>query len=133
MTLLARRFTTTLVSALTLAALGSSIGCDNDSKVGVNANSGAGMTGATPGKQTLGPTGGEPALGNLGAGGAPPFGEPTGTGYATGDAAHGTGMGSGMLGYHGTGAAGTSAAVSDMHPAGEPPKGGGPQWVLPEQ
>ncbi len=66
------------------------------------------------------------------AGGAPTYGEATGTGFHTGDAPHSGGTGSGLMGFHGTGAYGTSAAISDTHPAGEPPKNA-PQWVLPEQ
>ncbi len=54
------------------------------------------------------------------AGGAPTFGDATGTGFHTGDAAHSGGQGSGLMGFHGTGALGTSAAISDMHHAERP-------------
>ena len=83
------------------------------------------MTGPT--QYHTGPNSGQ------GAGGAPPLGEYAGNGFSTGDSAHAGGTGSGLMGWHGTGAQGTSMAISDKHDAGELPKGGGPQWVLPEQ
>jgi hypothetical protein len=49
-------------------------------------------------------------------GGAPSFGSPSGMGLSTGDAAHSSGMGTGLMGFHGTGAAGTSGAISDRSP-----------------
>jgi len=55
-------------------------------------------------------------------GAAPTFGKPSGMGFSTGDAAHSDGQGSGLMGYHGTGAMGTSGAISDKHPAPEPEK-----------
>ncbi len=67
-----------------------------------------------------------------GAGGAPTFGDATGTGFHTGDAAHSGGTGSGLMGFHGTGALGTSAAISDMHTTEAPPKNA-PAFILPEQ
>jgi len=55
-------------------------------------------------------------------GAAPTYGTASGMGFSTGDAAHSSGQGSGMMGYHGTGAAGTSGAISDQHVVPEPPK-----------
>jgi hypothetical protein len=43
-------------------------------------------------------------------------------GFSTGDAAHSDGQGSGLMGYHGTGAMGTSGAISDKHEVPAPPK-----------
>jgi hypothetical protein len=54
-------------------------------------------------------------------GAAPTFGKASGMGFATGDAIHTDGQGSGMAGYHGTGAAGTAGTVTDTHPVGPPP------------
>ena len=54
-------------------------------------------------------------------GGAPTFGTPTGTGYSTGDAANSDGQGSGLMGYHDTGAAGTSGTITDTHELPPPP------------
>lgn len=56
------------------------------------------------------------------AGGAPTFGKPTGTGFSTGDAAH-TAQGSGLMGYHNTGAAGTSHTITDRVVAKDESKG----------
>ena len=47
-------------------------------------------------------------------GGAPTYGVPSGMGFYTGDAAQTGGMGSGLMGFHGTGSSGTSGAVSDI-------------------
>ncbi len=55
-------------------------------------------------------------------GGAPSFGQPTGTGFSTGDGIHSTGQGSGAMGYHSTGAAGTSNSITDTHPAEVDPR-----------
>jgi hypothetical protein len=41
-------------------------------------------------------------------------------GFSTGDAAHNDGSGSGLMGFHGTGAMGTSNAITDNHPAQAP-------------
>ncbi len=53
-------------------------------------------------------------------GGAPTYGTPSGMGFSTGDAAHTDAAGSGLMGFHGTGAMGTSAAITDNHPIGAP-------------
>ena len=109
------------------------IGCGKtDSTTATPANSGTGMTGIGPGQNITGPVGVAANDPGLGAGGAPTYGEATGTGFPTGDAAHAGGQGSGMMGFHGTGAQGTSAAISDMHTT-PPPDKNAPQWVLPEQ
>ncbi len=55
-------------------------------------------------------------------GAAPTYGTPSGMGFSTGDAAHSDGQGSGLMGYHGTGAMGTSGAISDKHEVPAPPK-----------
>ena len=47
-------------------------------------------------------------------GGAPTYGVPSGMGFYTGDAAQTGGMGSGLMGFNGTGSTGTSGAVSDI-------------------
>ena len=129
----------TLAATMTAAVVGG--GCRNSEGNSTSSSSSepSSQTKTASGAPTGEPTPAKPGYGNakddaanLGAGGAPTYGEPTGTGFPTGDAAHSGGQGSGLLGYHGTGAAGTSAAISDMHPAGDPPKGP-PQWVLPEQ
>jgi hypothetical protein len=52
--------------------------------------------------------------------GAPTYGQQSGMGFSTGDAAHCSGSGSGLAGYNGTGKAGTSSAITDMHPIGAP-------------
>ncbi len=54
-------------------------------------------------------------------GAAPTYGTPSGMGFSTGDAAHSDGQGSGLMGYHGTGAMGTSGAISDQHEVPPPP------------
>lgn len=64
-------------------------------------------------------------------GGAPNYGTPSGMGFSYGDAAHSDGQGSGLMGYHGTGAMGTSGAISDRHPVPEPPKNAATEPVLP--
>jgi hypothetical protein len=53
-------------------------------------------------------------------GGAPSYGTQSGMGFSTGDAAHNDGSGSGLMGFHGTGAMGTSNAITDNHPAQAP-------------
>ncbi len=119
-----------LGTALAAAAL---VGCDRtDSTTATPANTGTGMTGEGTGKQVTGPVGVGANADSQGAGGAPTYGEPTGTGFPSGDAAHSSGQGSGLMGFHGTGAMGTSAAVSDAHDAGKPAKDA-PALVLPEQ
>ena len=126
--------TTAIGTALLAAAAVVAVGCDKtNSTYATPPNSGTGMTGMGTDQQVTGPST-NPALAysTQGAGGAPTYGEPTGTGFYTLDAAHGSGTGSGMMGYHGTGAMGTSAAISDMHKTPPPPKNA-PQWVLPEQ
>jgi len=45
------------------------------------------------------------------AGGAPSYGQPSGMGLYSGDSMHGA-QGSGLMGYHGTGQAGTSSAIT---------------------
>jgi len=55
-------------------------------------------------------------------GAAPEYGTPSGMGFSTGDSAHSDGQGSGLMGYHGTGAMGTSGAISDKHAVPAPPK-----------
>jgi hypothetical protein len=113
------------------------IGCDRtNSTTATPANTGTGATGGTGanmGRQVTGPTadqvGAPPAPPWLSA---PTFGEATGTGFATGDAAHASGQGSGLMGYHGTGAMGTSFAISDDHKA-PPVAKNAPPFVLPEQ
>jgi hypothetical protein len=124
----ALRLTIGLGTALATAAL---VGCDRtESTSATPANTGTGMTGVGSGEQATGPTAAAPT--GQGAGGAPSFGEATGTGFPSGDAAHSGGQGSGLMGFHGTGYEGTSAAVSDMHPVG-PPAANAPAPVLPEQ
>jgi len=110
-------------------------GCGKtDSTTATPANTGTGMTGMGPGAQVTGPNNNDVAMGpnNGGAGGAPSYGDATGTGFYTGDAAHSGGQGSGLMGFHGTGAMGTSAAISDMHKTEAPAKDA-PVPVLPEQ
>ena len=63
-------------------------------------------------------------------GAAPTYGTASGMGFSTGDAAHSDGQGSGMMGYHGTGAAGTSGAITDQHEV-PPPPASTTQPVLP--
>ena len=46
-------------------------------------------------------------------GGPPVFGVATGTGFSTGDSDQAGGMGSGLEGFHGLGAAGTSGSITD--------------------
>ena len=46
--------------------------------------------------------------------GAPLYGEPSGIGYYTGDAAQTGGMGTGLMSFHGTGSAGTSGTLTDI-------------------
>jgi len=53
-------------------------------------------------------------------GAAPMYGQPSGMGFSTGDAIHTDGQGSGMAGYHGTGATGTLGTITDTHPAPAP-------------
>jgi hypothetical protein len=55
-------------------------------------------------------------------GGAPTFGQPSGTGFSTGDSIHSTGQGSGAMGYNNTGATGTSNSITDTHPVEVAPK-----------
>ncbi len=121
---------TTITLWTTLAATIALGGCGKtESTTATPANTGTGMTGMGSGKDVTGPIA---SAAPDGAGGAPTFGEATGTGFPSGDAAHAGGQGSGLMGFHGTGAKGTSYAISDTHPAGEPPKSQ-VQWVLPEQ
>jgi hypothetical protein len=120
-----------LGAALLLAA----VGCGRtDSTTATPPNTGTGMTGIGNGQAVTGPDANTPPAGpnDGGAGGAPTYGDATGTGFHTGDAAHSDGQGSGLMGFHGTGALGTSAAISDMHPT-DPPAKNAPQPVLPEQ
>jgi hypothetical protein len=49
------------------------------------------------------------------------FGKPSGMGFATGDAVHTDGQGSGLMGYHGTGATGTGGTITDTHAVPPPP------------
>jgi len=119
-----------LGTSLLLAAAG----CGRtDSTSATPPNTGTGMTGIGSGAAVTGPNGNDVAMGpnGGGAGGAPSFGDATGTGFSTGDAAHSGGQGSGLMGFHGTGALGTSAAISDMHQTDAPAKNA-PVPVLPE-
>ena len=124
---------TSLAFAAALTAV-AALGCDRTNSTNATVpNSGTGMTGAFSGKQVTGPTAYQVGPDSHdGAGGAPTFGEATGTGFHTGDAAHSSGTGSGLMGFHGTGAEGTINAISDMHPAGDPPKDA-PVPILPEE
>ena len=134
MTPMAHRWTTGTLGAVLAATAIVGGGCGKtESTTATPPNSGTGMTGMGPGKDVTGPAA-QANAGNDGAGGAPTYGEATGTGFASGDAAHSSGMGSGLMGFHSTGAMGTSAAASDMHKFDEKdlPKGQ-PTWVLPEQ
>jgi hypothetical protein len=63
----------------------------------------------------------EPRVYGAAAAGAPSFGTPTGMGFNTGDAAHADGQGSGLMGFHETGAAGTSGTITDRRIAVEQP------------
>lgn len=62
-------------------------------------------------------------------GAAPSFGKPSGMGFSTGDAIHTDGQGSGMAGYHGTGATGTAGTITDTHEV--PPPQATTEPVLP--
>ena len=73
-----------------------------------------------------------PARPTPGPAGPRPYGEAEGNGFHSGDADHSGGTGSGLMGFHGTGYEGTSAAISDMHKTDPVPKDA-PKWVLPEQ
>ncbi len=64
----------------------------------------------------------QPVLATASPGAAPSFGTPTGTGFSTGDGIHSTGQGSGAMGYHGTGANGTSNSITDTHPVDVEPR-----------
>jgi hypothetical protein len=101
---LTRRFIGTCMTAIAATALFA--GCDQS-----DSTTGAGLTGASPGNWVNGPPPGSETGSN--PGGAPTFGQPTGMGFSTGDAAHSGGQGSGLMGYHNTGAAGTSGAITD--------------------
>ena len=130
--LTAHRLAIGLGTALAAAALA---GCGNtDSTTATAPNTGTGMTGIGPGAQVTGPNANDLPMGPYGggAGGAPSYGDASGTGFCTGDAAHSGGQGSGLMGFHGTGYLGTSAAISDMHKTAPPAKNA-PQPVLPEQ
>jgi hypothetical protein len=74
-----------------------------------------------------GPTGGAPS-----PGAAPTFGAQAGNGFSTGDALNSTGMGTGLMGYHGVGSMGTSNTITDAHDAGAPDKSA-KDPVLPAQ
>jgi hypothetical protein len=53
-------------------------------------------------------------------GGAPTYGTASGMGFSTGNAAQAGGQGTGLMGFHGTGSAGTSGTITDTsapHPA----------------
>jgi hypothetical protein len=109
-----RMLTRNMMTLSTAALLGAGLiaGCDrNDSTTATPANSGTGLSNAQPGKDVTGPAPGSETGSN--PGGAPSFGQATGTGFSTGDAAHSGGQGGGLMGYHGTGSAGTSGAITD--------------------
>jgi hypothetical protein len=109
-----RKPTRCLVSTCVTAILSTALlgGCDHtDSTTSTPPNTGTGLTGAKPGKELHGPPPGSETGSN--PGGAPTFGKPTGMGFSTGDAAHSGGQGGGLMGYHNTGAAGTSGAITD--------------------
>jgi hypothetical protein len=62
----------------------------------------------------------EPRVYGAAAAGAPSFNaQPSGMGFNTGDAAHADGQGSGLMGFHETGAAGTSGTITDHRIAPE--------------
>jgi hypothetical protein len=50
------------------------------------------------------------------------FGKESGMGFSTGNAANSGGMGTGLMGYHGTGAEGTSGTITDAHAVHDPVK-----------
>lgn len=56
--------------------------------------------------------------------GAPTAGVPSGMGFYTGSAAEYGGMGTGLMGFHDVGAAGTSGAITDIN---------GPQQAIAQQ
>jgi hypothetical protein len=113
--------------AMILGAIGLTVavgllGCGrSESTTSTSANSGNGMSGIGSGREVTGPAAeGEPRVYGVEVAGAPTFGTPSGMGFATGDSAH-TGQGSGQMGFHQTGAAGTSGTITDHRIAAEQP------------
>ena len=104
---------TRITSAISLAATLTLLGCGrSESTTSTPANTGNGMSGVGSGREVTDPEGARNDYG-VAAAGAPTFGTPSGMGFSTGDAAHTDGQGSGQMGFHQTGAAGTSGTITD--------------------
>ena len=94
------------------------VGCSrHDSTTATPPESGTGSDfGYGHGVDVLGPGRFGPIVPN--PSGAPHFGSPSGMGFNTGSAGQTGGMGTGLMGFHDVGAAGTSGAITDMSAPG---------------
>jgi hypothetical protein len=106
---------TRITGAICLAATFTLLGCGrSESTTSTPANSGDGMSG--PAAEA------EPRVYGSAAAGAPSFNAPaSGMGFTVGDALHADGQGSGLMGFHQTGAAGTSGTITDRRIGPEQP------------